>query len=286
MSIQSPLNYTGGKFKLLPQITPLLPDDVEVFVDLFGGGFNVGINIDTDIIIYNEYSKNVHNLVKGICCGEITEDKIDKIIKEYNLNKENKEGYLRLREKWNSDIEKDNSELYTLICYAFNNQIRFNSKGEFNIPFGRDRGFNSVLRNKFNTFQEKAKKKNIFFYNESFEKITDFEGIGDSYFFYCDPPYLLTTATYNEKNGWNNEMEIRLYNELDKLNRKGAKFALSNVLEHKGKVNKILMNWMSKYNVYHLEHSYANCSYHGKKHRQVNRRDSSNKLLTVIYSTM
>lgn len=36
--IKSPLNYTGGKFKLLPQILPLFPNDINTFVDLFGGG--------------------------------------------------------------------------------------------------------------------------------------------------------------------------------------------------------------------------------------------------------
>ena len=34
--IKSPLNYTGGKYKLLPQILPLLPDNIDIFVDLFG----------------------------------------------------------------------------------------------------------------------------------------------------------------------------------------------------------------------------------------------------------
>lgn len=44
--IQSPLNYTGGKYKLLPQILPLFPGDIRVFVDLFCGGCNVGLNVD------------------------------------------------------------------------------------------------------------------------------------------------------------------------------------------------------------------------------------------------
>ena len=42
--IQSPLNYTGGKFRLLPQLLPLFPKDAGTFVDLFCGGCNVGIN--------------------------------------------------------------------------------------------------------------------------------------------------------------------------------------------------------------------------------------------------
>jgi site-specific DNA-adenine methylase len=36
--IKSPLNYVGGKFKLLPEIIPLFPTSINTFVDLFGGG--------------------------------------------------------------------------------------------------------------------------------------------------------------------------------------------------------------------------------------------------------
>ena len=52
--IKNPLNYTGGKYKLLPQIIPLLPEKVDTFVDLFGGGFNVGINVAADHFVYND----------------------------------------------------------------------------------------------------------------------------------------------------------------------------------------------------------------------------------------
>ena len=44
--IKSPMNYVGGKYKLLPQILPLFPKNIETFVDLFCGGFNVGINVE------------------------------------------------------------------------------------------------------------------------------------------------------------------------------------------------------------------------------------------------
>ena len=42
--IKSPLNYTGGKYKLLPQLLPLFPQNINTFVDLFAGGCNVGVN--------------------------------------------------------------------------------------------------------------------------------------------------------------------------------------------------------------------------------------------------
>ena len=52
--ISSPLNYTGGKTKLLPQIIPLFPNEINTFVDLFCGGCNVGINIQAKRHIYND----------------------------------------------------------------------------------------------------------------------------------------------------------------------------------------------------------------------------------------
>jgi adenine-specific DNA-methyltransferase len=44
--VKSPLNYTGGKHKLLPQITKLFPDNIDTFYDVFAGGANVGINAE------------------------------------------------------------------------------------------------------------------------------------------------------------------------------------------------------------------------------------------------
>ena len=52
--IKSPLNYTGGKYKLLKQLIPLFPEKINTFIDLFGGGFNVGINVSANRIIYND----------------------------------------------------------------------------------------------------------------------------------------------------------------------------------------------------------------------------------------
>ena len=266
--IQSPLNYTGGKYKLLKQIIPLFPEkDIEVFVDLFGGGFNVGINVNYPKIVYNEYDPMVYDVVKGICKSDTQTmlNDIDSLIKQYGLTKENKNGFLAFRNNFNNNPERHWIELYVLIAYSFNNQIRFNKKGEFNMPFGTNRSsFNDRLRSKFKTFSETAKSKKIYFYNNDFSELTSNDKVDDSYFFYVDPPYLITTASYNENGGWNIEKEKQLYNELDKLNEKGVKFAMSNVFEHKGKENTLLIEWSKKYNIHYLDYDYKNCSYHGK----------------------
>lgn len=62
-------------------------------------------------------------------------------------------------------------------------------------------------------------------------------------FVYLDPPYLLGLASYNEKGGWTEKDEKDLYILLTRLDKKGIRFALSNVLEHKGKTNTIMKNW-------------------------------------------
>lgn len=51
--IKSPLNYTGGKFKLLPQILPLFPQ-TNNFLDLFCGGCNVSVNVNSNKITCND----------------------------------------------------------------------------------------------------------------------------------------------------------------------------------------------------------------------------------------
>lgn len=89
--IKSPMNYVGGKYKLLPQILPLFPKDIDRFVDLFCGGFNVGINVDANKIIGNDICKEVIEVYKGIQREGV--DNSLKLVKEqinkYNLSKEN-----------------------------------------------------------------------------------------------------------------------------------------------------------------------------------------------------
>ena len=154
--IQSPLNYTGGKYKLLPQILPLFPRDINVFVDLFCGGCNVGINVDCNRVIYNDLNENLlylYNTFKNLDKESVLEW-IYEIIEKYNLSlvsehgydyygcesskglgNYNREGYLKLRADFNQKHANENFDyyyyvmLYVIIVYAFNNQIRFNSNG-------------------------------------------------------------------------------------------------------------------------------------------------------------
>ena len=264
--IKSPLNYTGGKFKLLPQLLELFPKDINTFVDLFGGGANVSVNVEANHIIYNDILWQVPEMLAEFRRCGATEclRRIDEYIEHYSLTKENKEGYLAIRKLYNSAEPMDPVMLYTLICYSFNNQIRFNNNMEYNMPFGKDRSsFNSALREKFIAFVNRLQEIDIEFYSNDFRKVNTLE-LGKNDFVYCDPPYLITVASYNENGGWGELVEKDLLSNLDKLHNAGVKFGLSNVLESKGKSNDILKEWANKYNIHYLNSNYSNCSYHKK----------------------
>ena len=266
--IKSPLNYTGGKYKLLPQILPLFPKDIHTFVDLFGGGFNVGINVEAKRIVYNDILREVVEMIyvfKQMPINELLNE-IDGIIEDYKLDKYNKEGYLSLREHYNRRSQKLNYEgsfeLYTLICHSFSNQIRFNKKGEFNMPFGSGRSsFNPSLRKRFIQFIEKLQEKSVTFLDHDFKDLV----FPKDSFVYCDPPYLNSIATYNESDGWNCDKELELLEYLDDLHKDGIKFALSNNLKYD---NPILKQWIEdnkdKYKVHYLNADYNNCNYQKK----------------------
>ena len=277
--IKSPMNYTGGKYKLLHQIEPLFPEDINLFVDLFTGGGNIAVNVKANKIVANDCEENIIGIYKTFQKYDNVDEliaQIEEIIKTYGLTIDNTEAYNKFRNDYNNlktsqgnyplPISSYNMDilLYVLICYSFNHQYRFNSKGEFNMPFGKERSqWNENMKNNLINFHRRIKEKDIVFLNKDFRQLkVDKLGIND--FVYCDPPYLITCATYNEKDGWNQECEEDLLNLLDELNTKKIKFALSNVLYSKGKTNDLLIEWSKKYNVHHLDYTYQNCNYHTK----------------------
>ena len=109
-----------------------------------------------------------------------------------------------------------------------------------------------------------CKVKNIIFTSSDFRRIK-VDKLHSNDFIYADPPYLITCASYNESDGWNEKCERDLLELLDNASNKGIKFALSNVLESKGKSNDILKEWSKKYTIHNLDYKYNNCNYQKKE---------------------
>ena len=283
--IKSPLNYVGGKYKILNQIIPKFPKKIDTFVDLFGGGFNVGINVDANTIVYNDVIEPLCELM-----NYFSTTNADKVIKQLEdnitmneLDKENTEAFLKLRNKYNHNVYRNEDEkiidFYTLILYSFNYQIRFNQNMKYNTPFGKNRSsYNQNIKKNLEKFVDKINKINVKVSKEKFVNF-DFSNLDENDFVYCDPPYLITTGSYNDGNrgikDWTVDDEKKLLAILDDLNSKGVKFALSNVLIANDKKNKILTEWSKKYTVYIIENTFNNSNY-----RRKNKNDTIEVLIT------
>lgn len=168
--------------------------------------------------------------------------------------------------------------LYTLILFGFNNQLRFNDNGEFNLPVGK-RDFNTAIEAKLVRFLDALRQQDHEFQTKDFKQF-DFSGLTNNSLVYCDPPYLITTATYNEKNGWNEQDELDLFHILDILNERGIKFALSNVLQHEGKENTLLRDWINQHR--YIVHDLF-MDYHYSNYQKKSKKAESQEVLITNY---
>ncbi len=254
---ESPLNYIGSKARVIPAIRENLPSDIDDFIDAFGGGFNVGINIRSESVVYNEYNHFVKELIESFWQYDTFSYIVymKKMIRRFELEPGRKDAYLNVRDYYNSlpEDKRDPRLLLVVILYSFQQQIRFNSNHGFNNPVGM-RWFNDNLLEKLISFSRRIKELNVCFscadYTDTFRYVDD----GHT-FVYLDPPYMLTNGSYNDGKrgfkGWDVSQEAALFEFLDKLNHEGSCFMLSYVLEHKGKVNQNLVNWTQD-NHYHI----------------------------------
>lgn len=285
--IRSAFNYTGAKFKLLPQLLPLFPyrDEYNNFIDLFAGGGSVAINVQSNNKIYvndiEEHIIQVFELFQEKTYEEIL-NKINQMIAKYNLSNTKKNGYeyyglnssigvgkynkpffMELRKDFNQGALSYTDRLvafYLLTVFGFNNQVRFNSKGEYNLPVGK-RDFNSSMERKLKKFHEVLNEKEFVFTKKDFR---EFNLLERNDFIYADPPYRITTASYNENGNWSLKDDLDLFEFLDTADRRGLKFAMSNVVSHKGRENTELLEWSGKYNVHYLDFNYNNSNYQSK----------------------
>lgn len=255
--IQNPLNFTGAKGNLLPQLLPLFPDHSK-FLDLFGGSGVVGVNSPATTLHFNDSLSQLVQLQQWFYYTplDLLLGHIDQLIRTYRLNRKNKEGYCSLRKVYNA--WPASPPLYVLVCHSFSNYLRFNSKNEFNVPFG-GRSFNSNMREKLIAYVKELKSKDVVFTSLDFRAFTD---IQPDTFVFCDPPYTAGVAVYNT--GWTPQDDSDLFYFLDSLNEKGVKWGMTNVLENNGQSNDLLEKWRQGYSVVPLENSYYQSNYHRK----------------------
>lgn len=282
--IKSPLNYIGGKYKLLDQIIPLFPSNISTFVDLFSGGANVGINVKAKKHIFVDMNSKINEMFRFFANENPTNliDKIQNRIDDFNLSKTNSQGYLDFRDQYN--LDPNPLDLYVLISFSYNYQIRFNNNMKFNNPFGKNRShFSMNMKNNLVNFTNKLNSINHEFIDGYFQDI-DLSFLDKQSLVYLDPPYLITTGSYNDGNrgfqNWGIKQEQQMYDLMKWLTKNEIRYALSNVLNHKNNEHSLLQQFIKENHVivHHLNYSYHNSSYNTT-------RDQSDEVLITNYDT-
>ena len=287
--IQNPISYPGNKNKLLKELIPLFPQDIDTFVDVFCGSGVVGVNSAAHHILCNDNNPYTIEVLRYFYENtfETIIQQLERIIKDYQLTYSrikpkgtyveykheglslyNKEGYNKLKADYN--VQHSTDKLIVLLIYGFNHYLRFNSYGDFNVPVGKVDLSQSIYTN-LQKFVEGIKTKEIATSILDFrdEQLYQF----DDALYYFDPPYLITSAPYNLQ--WSEVEERALLELLDQLNEQHKRFALSNVLLSNGKENLILKEWSKKYNnTIYLNRQYRNANY-----QKVNITDSIEVLI-------
>lgn len=287
---RSPFFYVGDKFKLICKIKHLFPEKIDTLVEPFLGGGSVFLNVDAKRYSLNDINKDVIALHNFLTSNSGNEKRflqqVKKIVTKYDLSRSvfedvvpmslrkkwlktyyaeyNRKGYTMLRTEYNNSKKKDPLLLYLLLIYGFNRILRFNKKGEFNVPVGNV-DFNRNVAKALNDYFSVTKDKKISFHNEDFKTFLNSQKLKKHDFVYVDPPYLISASEYNKL--WGTEQEEALLNILDTLDKKGIKFALSNITTYNGKKNEKLIIWMKRYKVHKVDSNYI--SYHNNAKKQI-----------------
>jgi DNA adenine methylase Dam len=267
---KSPMNYLGNKYKVLPKMIDVFPDNINTFYDLFCGGLDVSLNIVANEIIANDKHRDLiwlYNEIKNYKNSNLGNELKDlddqyfpmnfyegKAIRTYNsINKElyeklfesKKKVYYKIRQEYNDSNNPDFKKLLLLIINSVG-LVEFRVKNQYvSYPCGKAR-VNEKVQKGFNDIKDKL--NNIELTNNDFRYIRNIKFNQDD-FVYLDPPYL-GTSQYKVK--WFEEDEKELYLLLDFLNEKGVKFALSNFEDGKNHTNDYLRKWCGKYNIHNL----------------------------------
>jgi len=309
--MKTPLNYTGNKSRLMEQFATRFPKDVDTFVDLFCGGATVGLSVNAKKVIFIDNNENVIGLLQHLANSTIEKllPRLEKLIEKYGLSYSakygyqtyrkgipktdnnglkayNSEGYYKLRDSYNALRNKSSKKafdlLYLLVVYAFNNDMRFNRDGDFNLPIGKTDLNNSNIR-KLTQYIDRIQQINYKFVCGDFRDKEVQEILFKADFIYADPPYLVGDAVYNEAGNWTEKTEQELIDLLKALDQKGKKFALSNVLTKVGATNNPLTEWVRTFNridwhVLDIKYHYRSASYN-----KINRQAAEREILITNY---
>ena len=221
------LKWVGGKRQLIKEILSVFPRDyrARTYHEPFVGSGAVFFKVKPRSGSINDINPKLINFYK------VVRENPTELIEEARNYVYEKKTYYKLRGRFNQGnlpkVEEAALFLYlNKTCY--NGLYRVNSRGEFNVPFGRYKNPKIVDPNRIH--EASRALANIEILNQDFTYVTDLAERGDVC--YLDPPYdpVSETADFTSysRNGFDAQEQIRLRDTCLKLDGKGVVFILSN----------------------------------------------------------
>ncbi len=224
------LKWAGGKRQLLPILKEHLPKKYISYYEPFLGGGAFLFDLQPKQAVINDSNPELIN------CYRIIRDSVDELIEDLGRHKNQEDYYYKIREldrkkgfKNQTPVERASRIIYlNKTCY--NGLFRVNSKGQFNVPFGRYKNPNILDLSVLKAVSKYLNENQVEILNGDFEIAVKKARKGD--FIYFDPPYdpVSDTASFTgyDINGFNRNEQERLKATVDELDKKGCYVLLSN----------------------------------------------------------
>lgn len=230
------IKYRGGKSKEIPHFLKHIPQFSGRYVEPFLGGGAFFFYLEPQKAIINDINSRLISFYRGVANQfELLQNELTEIesiytrnrhdfdtLKKQNPNKrvedKNEALYYQIRDMYNgltASKYSDASLYYFINKTAYSGMIRFNAKGEFNVPYGRYKNFciDKVTR------QHSELLKNTVICNEDYQNI--FNMVNSDDFIFLDPPYDCVFSDYGNaeyREGFNEDAHRLLANNIKKLN--------------------------------------------------------------------
>ena len=223
------LKWAGGKRQLIPQMEEYFPKHYNKYIEPFIGGGAVFFHMLPEKAILIDINKELIN------CLKVIKNNVKELIELLKNHKNENKYYYQIRNLDRthrtydklSDIEKASRMIYLNRC-CYNGLYRVNSKGQFNVPFGKYK--NPNFCDEENLIAVSKVLKNVDIYNGSFEICLNFADKDD--FIYFDPPYqpISETSSFTSytKENFGKESQKMLFNVFEILDERGCRLMLSN----------------------------------------------------------
>lgn len=253
-----PLKSQGIKTKLVPWIKELVKQKEGKWIEPFLGTGVVGFNLQFSNALLNDTNPHIINFYRAIQNKEITKSSVQKYLQDEGalLSVAEENGYEHFRLVKNRFNKQGNPLDFLFLSRAgFNGMMRFNRKGEWNIPFCKKpnrfaQAYITKISNQVEAVSKIIKAEPSWtFTNKSFSEIIPLATEND--FIYCDPPYFGRYVDYY--NGWTEEDEELLFNQLSNTS---AKFILSTWSHNEFRKNEMISKYWNKFNIITKDHFY------------------------------